>query len=68
MTKNVGKIDKGVRILVGLMLIGFTLMGTIGPWGWVGIIPLVTGLMARCPAYSLLHIDTSHTVEDGTRA
>jgi hypothetical protein len=58
MTKNVGQIDKIIRIVVGLLLIGLALTGTIGWWGWIGVVPLATGLMGSCPAYSLLGIST----------
>ena len=58
MTKNVGQIDKIIRIAVGLLLIVLALIGTIGWWGWIGVVPLATGLMGSCPAYSLLGIST----------
>lgn len=58
MGKNVGSIDKILRIVAGLALIGLTLAGIIGPWGWIGVVPLVTGLMGWCPAYTLLGIKT----------
>lgn len=51
MNENVGNIDRGIRIVVGLGLIGATLAGAIGAWGWLGIIPLATGLFRFCPAY-----------------
>ena len=58
MKTNVGGIDRIVRIVAGLLLIVLTLTGTIGLWGWIGILPLATGLFRTCPAYSLLGIDT----------
>ena len=51
MKPNVGTIDRGIRILLGLGLIGATLSGMIGIWGWLGIIPLATGVFRFCPAY-----------------
>ncbi|ROT46569.1 DUF2892 domain-containing protein [Pusillimonas sp. NJUB218] len=51
--KNVGGIDRALRIIVGLALIVATLMGYIGVWGWIGVVPLVTGLLGSCPAYKL---------------
>jgi hypothetical protein len=54
MKTNVGGIDKIARIGVGLLLIVLALMGTIGPWGWIGIVPLATGLFNFCPLYSLI--------------
>jgi hypothetical protein len=61
MKLNVGTIDRVVRILVGLALIGLAAAGTIGPWGYVGIVPLLTGFMRVCPAYSLFGINTCST-------
>jgi hypothetical protein len=61
MKTNVGGIDKIARIAVGLVLIVLTLMGTIGVWGWIGIVPLATGLFNFCPVYSLMGISTCKT-------
>lgn len=58
MEKNMGGIDRAVRILVGLALIALSLTGTIGLWGWIGVIPLVTGLLASCPLYKLIGVST----------
>ncbi|MFY0991096.1 YgaP family membrane protein [Halomonas sp. C05BenzN] len=58
MKKNVGGIDKIARIVVGALLIGLAVTGTIGAWGWIGILPLATGVLNTCPAYSLLGIST----------
>ena len=51
---NVGTIDRVLRILVGLVLIGLAATGTVGLWGWIGVVPLATGLFRFCPAYTLL--------------
>lgn len=51
MKHNIGNIDRVVRVLVGLALIGATLSGAIGTWGWIGVVPLLTGLFRVCPAY-----------------
>ncbi|HMB48369.1 MAG TPA: DUF2892 domain-containing protein [Afifellaceae bacterium] len=61
MKANVGTVDRALRIIVGLALIAFALLATNVSWswvGWIGVVPLVTGLFSRCPAYSLLGIDT----------
>ncbi|MFA7624642.1 MAG: DUF2892 domain-containing protein [Pusillimonas sp.] len=50
---NVGGIDRALRIIVGVALIVATLMGAIGAWGWIGVVPLATGLLGSCPAYKL---------------
>lgn len=51
---NVGGIDRILRIIAGLALIALTLTGTIGVWGWIGVVPLATGLMKFCPVYAML--------------
>jgi hypothetical protein len=57
MSANVGSIDRIIRILAGLALIAWALMG--GPvWAWIGVVPLATGLFKFCPAYSLLGLNT----------
>ncbi len=58
MKTNVGTLDRGLRIAAGLILIGLSLSGTIGLWGWIGVVPLATGLFRVCPGYSLLGIST----------
>lgn len=50
--------DRIARVVVGLGLIGATLGGVIGAWGWIGVLPVVTGLMGWCPAYSLFGMNT----------
>lgn len=58
MTSNIGTADRVIRIVVGLLLIGLAAAGTIGLWGYVGIVPLATGLVRWCPLYSALGIAT----------
>lgn len=58
MAINVGGIDKILRITVGMLLVVLALSGTIGAWGWIGVLPLATGLFNFCPAYKLLGINT----------
>jgi len=55
---NVGGIDRILRIVAGIVLIALTLMGVIGVWGWIGVVPLATGLLRTCPVYSLLGLNT----------
>lgn len=61
MKVNVGSVDRVVRIVAGLALIGLAGAGTIGPWGYVGVVPLLTGFMRICPAYSMLGVNTCST-------
>lgn len=58
MTKNVGGIDRILRIIVGLALIALAATGTVGLWGYIGVVPLVTGLIGWCPMYLPLGIKT----------
>ncbi|MBO9651417.1 MAG: DUF2892 domain-containing protein [Variovorax sp.] len=58
MSRNVGTIDRLLRIALGLVLIGLAFTATVGVWGYVGLVPLLTGLAGRCPAYSLFGIRT----------
>lgn len=51
---NVGGIDRILRIVAGLALIALTLTGTIGAWGWIGVVPLLTGALSTCPLYTVL--------------
>jgi hypothetical protein len=56
---NVGNADRALRIVIGLALIGLALTDRIGLWGYLGVVPLFTGLAAICPMYSLLGIATT---------
>jgi hypothetical protein len=58
MKANVGTIDRVLRIIVGLVLIGLVATGTVGVWGWIGVVPLATGLFKFCPAYAIFGFNT----------
>lgn len=58
MKPNVGTVDRTVRIVVGLLLIGGAVSGTIGAWGWIGLVPLATGTFRFCPAYLPFGLNT----------
>ena len=58
MKSNVGGIDRILRVVLGLVLIGLTLSGAIGVWGWIGIVPLATAAMGFCPLYTVLGFST----------
>ena len=51
MIQNIGSTDRLLRIAAGAALIAATLAGLIGPWGWIGLVLLATGLLRICPAY-----------------
>ncbi|MBE2295520.1 MAG: DUF2892 domain-containing protein [Phycisphaerales bacterium] len=56
--KNVGSADKIARLVIGALLIVLALTGTIGWWGLIGVVPIITALINWCPAYTLLGIKT----------
>ena len=60
MKLNIGVIDRSIRIIVGIALLAWAILG--GPvWAWIGLLPLLTGAVRVCPAYSLLGISTCRT-------
>lgn len=71
MTKNVGGIDRMLRIVAGLVLIILAAAGIIGPWGWLGVIVLATGVVGICMPYKLFGFSTcnlktnSETLDEG---
>jgi hypothetical protein len=58
MKLNVGGVDRGLRVVAGLALIGLAATGTISAWGWIGVVPLATGAFSFCPLYSILGFNT----------
>jgi uncharacterized membrane protein YqaE (UPF0057 family) len=54
MIVNEASWDRAARIVVGVLLIALAVFGVVGPWGWIGILPLVTGVVGFCPGYRLL--------------
>jgi hypothetical protein len=63
MNRNEGSLDRAVRAIVGLVLVGATLGGAIGPWGWIGVVPLLTAALGWCPLYTVLGINTCGTAK-----
>ncbi len=61
MTSNVGGIDRILRIIAGLVLIGLAATGTVGWWGWLGVILLATGAIGWCPPYAIFGFNTCST-------
>ncbi|MDP1555206.1 MAG: DUF2892 domain-containing protein [Hyphomonas sp.] len=55
---NEGTIDRALRVIAGLVLISLVFVGPQTPWGWVGVVPLATGLIGWCPVYTLLGLNT----------
>jgi len=58
MKSNVGGIDRVLRIVLGLVLIGLAATGTVGVWGWIGVVPLATAALGFCPLYTVLGFST----------
>lgn len=58
MQTNVGKLDRAVRVAAGLALLAAAWSGVIGAWGWIGVVPLLTGIAGFCPAYLPFGINT----------
>ena len=54
MNKNIGSVDRLIRIIIGIVLIALTINGNIGAWGWICIIPIATALINFCPLYRIL--------------
>jgi Inner membrane protein YgaP-like, transmembrane domain len=55
---NEHSIDRALRVIAGLVLIGLAATGTVGVWGWIGVVPLLTGLVGFCPAYAIFGFST----------
>ncbi|HEY1132068.1 MAG TPA: DUF2892 domain-containing protein [Roseateles sp.] len=58
MKANEGTMDRGLRVVAGLALIALAATGTVGAWGWIGVVPLLTGVVGWCPLYTVLGINT----------
>ena len=58
MSKNVGAIDRVLRVILGVGLISLYFIGPQTPWGWLGLIPLTTAVIGWCPPYALLGINS----------
>jgi hypothetical protein len=58
---NVGGMDRALRIIIGLVLIGLAFTGTVGNWGYIGVVPLLTGLFGFCGAYTLFGLNSCKT-------
>lgn len=55
---NEGTLDRTLRVIAGLALISLVFVGPQTPFGWIGVVPLITGLVGWCPVYSLLGLNT----------
>jgi membrane protein implicated in regulation of membrane protease activity len=57
--QNVGNVDRIIRIVLGIILLALVFVGPKTPWGWIGLIPLITGLVSFCPLYFITKIKTN---------
>jgi hypothetical protein len=58
MTQNIGNAERMIRAIVGLALIAIVFVGPQTPWGWIGVVPLLTAVLGWCPPYALFGINT----------
>jgi len=58
MKKNEGGLDRALRVVAGLGLLALAFVGPKTPWGYVGLVPLLTGLVGFCPLYTVLGLNT----------
>lgn len=58
MDANMGGKDRLIRVAVGLAMIGLAMLDVIGPWGWIGIVPLVSAALGWCPVYMAIGLST----------
>ena len=61
MKLNVGGIDRGIRVVAGLVLVALAATQTVGWWGWLGVILLATGAIGWCPPYAIFGFNTCKT-------
>ena len=65
MNANVGGTDRILRVVVGVVLIALAATGTVGVWGWIGVVPLLTGLIRWCPLYLLFGFNSCSAKKSG---
>ena len=65
MSKNIGAVDRAIRIVLGLVLLSLTVVGPRTAWGWIGLVPLITAFAGFCPLYRVLGISTSERPTSG---
>lgn len=65
---NEGGVDRGIRVVVGLVLLSLVFIGPKTPWGWIGLLPLITGAVGVCPAYMPFGIKTCKTTPSSSKS
>ncbi|HVY86932.1 MAG TPA: DUF2892 domain-containing protein [Caulobacterales bacterium] len=68
MPKNEGMLDRVIRVVVGIAILSLVFVGPKTPWAWIGLLPLLTGVVGFCPAYALFGIRTCKLASGGPQA
>lgn len=63
MDKNIGSVDKIIRVLVGLVLVALVFVGPQTPWGWIGVPFILIALVGTCPIYKIIGVSTCKACE-----
>lgn len=61
MTKNIGGVERVIRVVAGLVILSLAFVGPHSPWGYIGVLPILTGLIGWCPPYALFGFSTCKT-------
>lgn len=61
MIRNIGSLDRMIRLVVGFVLLALVFVGPQTPWGYLGLIPIITALVGFCPLYAALGLSTDHS-------
>ena len=64
MRQNIGRLERIIRVVIGIVVLSLAFAGPRSPWGYLGVLPLVTGLVGWCPPYALLGIGTTSAKRD----
>lgn len=65
--RNEHVVERVIRVVLGIGLLSLVFVGPQTPWGYVGLLPLVTGLLGSCPLYTLLGVSTCGLKQDASR-
>ena len=66
MRTNVGQVDRRLRVVLGGGAMVLAATGTVGRWGWLGVVPVLTGLVRFCPMYAMLGLSSCHVSSNPT--
>jgi len=63
MKQNIHNVERVVRVIVGMVITSLVFIGPQSAWGWLGLIPVATGIIGWCPPYALFGFSTRKTLE-----